>query len=74
MKKFLMSFFLVLITSSAFAGGPSGGPEQMTLPQTKVVVVTPPSNEKEWVTPVIVASLGFLGVMGAAWISSRNKS
>jgi hypothetical protein len=74
MYRFLATVGLALfLATGALGGGYVDGPEQMSVPQSKVVVVTPPAPDiSDWVTPVAVAAVGTVGLLGAAWISRKR--
>jgi hypothetical protein len=65
----------LLIPFGANAGGSfEDSPEQMAIPQTKVVVVQPDNggDNSNVVGLAIVAAIGAAGVVGAAYVSRRR--
>ncbi len=66
MSKIMIAvFFIVFLTASPASAGSDFGPEQSTPPETRIVIENDSGND--WV----VALLGAVGLMGAAYISVK---
>lgn len=75
MYRFLATAVFVLCVATMAMGGYSeDSPEQRTMPPVVVVTPTPPAPDSYgWVTPVAVAAVGTMGLLGAAWISRKRN-
>ncbi len=69
--KILGTLLLLLISTVAYAGG-GGDYQQEQTASPPFVINVPPSDNGNWVIPLVVGGLGLVGTLGAAYIG-RNR-
>lgn len=76
MRTFLAASILsVMLASAAFAGQPSREdmPQQQMAPPVVIIPQPAPKDDNSPMVPIVVAALGVVGVIGAAYVSRSRK-